>query len=289
MNINIIGAGRLGLQLAYALSQNGLIQRLTICNQTHASALRAVDTIGTGTAVATLQDLPDADITFITVKDDALPSLADYLAQIAVIQPGQIVVHCSGVLSSDQLTPLKKQGCLTASVHPLKAFRAHHLQDNAFRKCDCMIEGHTNAVTLLTELFTRLGANVLFLSPDKKGVYHAAAVMASNYLVTLASCAIELFSEAGLSDTQAQLITQRLMQSSLTHINDVPNVAHALTGPLARGDINTIETHLMAIKSPKINALYRYAGLATLPLTHLDKDTTDGLDRSLTLKDIRNT
>lgn len=281
MNINIIGAGRLGQQLAYTLRHNGRIQQITVCNRTEASAQRAMHATGAGAAVAQLQDLPNADITFITVPDDALPAVVDYLAHITIIKPGQIVLHCSGVLSSKELGALKQQGCLTASVHPLKAFRAHHLQDNAFQQCDCLIEGNATAVAILTDLFTHLGANVLSLSSDKKGAYHAAAVMASNYLVTLASCAIELFSDAGLSKAQAQGITQRLMHSSLTHIKAVADVADALTGPLARGDIKTIKTHLTNIQSPIINNLYRYAGLATLPLTGLNKDTTDTLDRLL--------
>ncbi|HBI21521.1 MAG TPA: DUF2520 domain-containing protein [Legionella sp.] len=185
--------------------------------------------------------------------------------------PGHVIAHCSGVLGSEILAPLREQGGLVASIHPLRAFRAHHVQINAFKDCDCVVEGDPDAVLTLTTLFTQMGAHVIPISASKKATYHAAAVMASNYMVTLASCAIALFHEAGLSEAQAQNITKDLMQSSLTHIREAAHINQALTGPLSRGDLNTVTLHLEAIQSESVNALYRAAGLATLPLTSLDE------------------
>jgi predicted short-subunit dehydrogenase-like oxidoreductase (DUF2520 family) len=281
MKINIIGAGRLGLSLARALIENLCAESLTICNRHFEHALKAVNTLGTGTAVETIADLPRADITFITAPDDAIAGIASQLATSHRTAPGQIIAHCSGVLNSEVLSPLRDSGCVLASIHPLRAFRANHVPFNAFQHCDCVVEGDTPAVVALTTLFTNMGSHIIPIMASKKATYHAAAVMASNYVVTLASCAFDLFHEAGLTDEQAQKITTRLMQSSLANLQSTTHASLALTGPLVRGDINTISMHLNAIQSEPINALYRAAGLATLPLTDLNNPILAALKKQL--------
>ena len=187
VKFNIIGAGRLGKNIALSLITHGDNQLVAVCNHNLASAAKAVRALGAGTAVNRLTDLPEVDLTFITTPDDLI-------ADMAALLPASsgVVVHCSGVLGSDVLAPLKKNGCHVASLHPLKAFREHHLQPDAFQNCDCMVEGDEYAVELLTRLFSGMRAQVLPIMAAKKSTYHAAAVMASNYLVTLAGCAIKL-------------------------------------------------------------------------------------------------
>ena len=276
MRFNIIGAGRLGKNLALSLLSRGGCELVAICNRRLNSAATAVADLGSGVAVEALSLLPAVDVTFITAPDDRI---ADIAAELAI--SGSIVVHCSGALSSGVLAPLQQHDCLIASIHPLRAFRENNLQANALQDCDCVVEGDPHAVELLTTLFTEMGARVMPISAMKKSTYHAAAVMASNYLVTLAACAVELLMDAGLSEVQAKGMTQQLMQSSLTNLQDTPHVAEALTGPLARGDLNTINQHLQAIKTPHIGALYRTAGLATLPLTNLNGDVLHALRKRL--------
>ncbi len=265
MKFNIIGAGRLGKNLALSLMAHGDHQLVAVCNHGLNSAVQAVADLGSGLAVATLADLPAVAVTFMTTPDDCIANLAREWTN-----PSSIVVHCSGVLGSDVLAPLKHKGCLVASIHPLKAFRKDRVEQDAFQDCYCVVEGDDEAVQLLTALFSQMGALIIPISVVKKSTYHAAAVMASNYLVTLAACAVELLIEAGLPEPQAQDMTQRLMQSSLSNIQQTTHIAEALTGPLMRGDLDTINKHLNAIEAPDINALYRAAAFATLPLTHLD-------------------
>lgn len=276
MKFNIIGAGRLGKNLALALVARGDGQLVAICNHSLNSGMKAVAELGSGTAVASLAELPAVDVIFITTPDDCIAAIASTLTC-----SNTLVVHCSGVLSSEILATLKKRGCLIASIHPLKAFRENYLQCDAFQGCDCMIEGDDEAVRLLTVLFSALGAQVMSINATKKNSYHAAAVMASNYVVTLAGCAIELLIEAGLSESQAKNMTQGLMRSSLTNIESTSHIAAALTGPLSRGDVSTVDKHLQAIQQPHISALYRAAALATLPLTNLDEKTICALRERL--------
>ncbi len=264
MKFNIIGAGRLGKNIASALLSQGNHELIAICNQTPRSTTHALEELGCGIAVESLSQLPPADITFITTPDDAIASIASTLRV-----SNSIVVHCSGVLSSDVLSPLKHQNNAIASIHPLKAFRKDDLQRNALNDCYCVIEGDALAIEQINVIFTALGARVVSIQSDQKPTYHAAAVMASNYMVTLASCAMDLFTQAGLTSAQAKDITQTLMQSSLSNIQQTAMLTEALTGPLARGDINTIQKHLSAIEPAHIHALYRAAAMATLPLTSL--------------------
>lgn len=275
MKFNIIGAGRLGKNLALSLVSGHAHQLVAICNQTLESAVIALTELGSGIAVKTLAELPAVDLTFITTPDDTINTLV-----AAWKKPSGIIVHCSGALSSDILAPFKNKGCSVASIHPLRAFRKK-LHVDAFKDCYCVVEGDNEATTLLTDLFKGMGAHVIPISAVKKNTYHAAAVMASNYLVTLAGSAATLFMDAGLSDSQARDMTQNLMQSSLANIQHTTRLADALTGPLARGDIETINTHLHAIEEPHIEALYRAAALATLPLTDLDVDALHALRKRL--------
>jgi predicted short-subunit dehydrogenase-like oxidoreductase (DUF2520 family) len=281
VKFNIIGAGRLGKQLALSLITHTQHELIAICNRDKPSAQRAIDLLGAGHAVARLADLPAVDLTLITVPDDHITNIALELAKKQVIKLGSIVAHCSGALSSDCLTPLRNMGILVASIHPLQAFPAHQLAPDALNNCCFAIEGDQKAVDVLSLILTALGSQLLPIHPLKKTIYHAAAVMASNYLITLASMAEELFIESGLSQYNARKITHQLMQNNLNHLLHSNTTQEALTGPLARGDKTTIKQHLQAIKTPHIAKLYRAAGLATLPLTDLSQDKCQAIKRLL--------
>lgn len=271
MLVNIIGAGRVGKNIACALVNSGNASLGGVFNNNMARAEIAVQQIGSGIAINKLDDLPDAELTFITTPDDCIARIVTDLTRIKRFAPGRIVVHCSGVLSSGVLSPLREQQCFVASLHPLKAFRTGFLDANVFGNCDCVLEGDAQALTILTPIFRQLGANLLKIHPDKKASYHAAAVMASNYLVTLAANAVELFIQAGMESIQAKEVAMHLMQGSLDNIRQSTSMAGALTGPLERGDIVTLRQHLQALNEPSTRALYEAAALATLPLTTLSE------------------
>lgn len=284
MQFNVIGAGRLGKNLALCLMHYCQAELIAIKNNSFASAQNAVTALGAGYATS-LATLPTVDLTLITTPDDNIATIASALANHAQLLPGSIVAHCSGVLNSECLKPLHDKGCLIASIHPLKAFPANYLSTDALTGCNCVIEGDLRAVEILTPLLTQMGATIIPISALKKSTYHAAAVMASNYVVTLAACSVSLLMEAGLSETQAKDVSLNLMQNSVNNMRDTNQVKDALTGPLTRGDISTIEAHLTAIHSSNINALYRAAGLATLPLTSLNDEVLHSIQKRLKFHD----
>ena len=283
MKFNIIGAGRLGKNLALSLSTHNH-QLLAICNRTFLSATSAVEALNLGQAVENIADLPAAGLILITSPDDQIEAIAIELASNGFILPGCIIAHCSGVLASDILKPLQDIGCFIASIHPLKAFRADHVEHDAFHECHCVVEGDKEAVMFLNQYFSEMGAHIIPIAASNKSAYHAAAVMASNYLVTLAHCSIELLKNIGIDETDARAMIYPLMQGSLNNLNQTDSPAQALTGPLARGDIKTIERHLEIIHTPQIDALYRAAGLATLPMIQQAKTVLLSLSEKLLAK-----
>ncbi len=272
MKFNVIGAGRLGKNIALALSTARIASLQSVCNLNPSSAKQSCHDLGLGNAVNQLAELPEADITWITSNDDSIKHIVASLAKLSILKPQSIVVHCSGVLNSALLKPLKAQGCFIATFHPLKAFRAGYLNAYAFKSVDCVLEGDEEACTWLYRSFTQLGAHLFTINSESKAAYHAAACIASNYLLTLASCSEQLLLKAGIPQEQAKLLICKLMQGNLNNLQETQLIADSLTGPLMRGDNETLALHLQAIENPIIEKLYKIAGLATLPLTQLSED-----------------
>lgn len=270
MHFNLIGAGRLGKALAIALQDNKLASLNAVCNASWSSTRAAVSILGFGQAVASLDQIPAAELTFITVPDACIEPVAHALSSSAT--PGGIFVHCSGVLGSEVLQVLRDRHCHVASIHPLKAFKDEKPDPEIFKGCYLTAEGDEKAIEVTNFLFTRLGARVPPLQAKNKALYHAAAVMAANYTVTLASLAMESFEQAGLDALMAREITLDFMRDSLENIKQASNLQQALTGPVLRGDQRTLELHLQALSDPVLSAFYRAAALATLPLTPLNED-----------------
>ncbi|MFJ1268595.1 Rossmann-like and DUF2520 domain-containing protein [Legionella lytica] len=281
MKCNIIGAGRLGKNIARALHSAQVISAPTICNRSLESAKRACKEIGAGSAVSQLTQLPEAEITWLCCNDDVIPLVVAELVQAANLKPGSFVVHSSGVLNSSLLTPLKRLGCSVASLHPLKAFKTGYVDAAAFHQVDCVLEGDILVCDWLKKSFNQLGAYVTNMLPENKAVYHAAACIASNYLVTLAAYSEELLLNAGLPAEQARRMLINLVQGNINNIQQVSAIKEALTGPLVRGDVNTIALHLDALQNPQLRLLYQAAGQATLALTALTNEQKEQIENLL--------
>lgn len=283
LTVNIIGAGRLGRAIGLALASKNLAQIAGIYNQSIESAQCAAHHIGAGVAVASIEQLPEADIFLLCCNDDNIANLTRALSK-QTLSPKTIVMHCSGVLSSAVFSPLRKKGVDAASLHPLRAF-TNQASADSFQGCYCSLEGDAAACAILKKIFQALGAVIMNVGREQKSQYHAAAVIASNYLVTLAHCSQALLEHIGIAPLASQHITQDLMQCSLDNLRNT-TVERALTGPVQRGDTDCITQHLAALAMfPAIDALYRSAALCTLPLAKLDTEKSALLQHLLQLKD----
>ena len=204
MIINMIGAGRLGKTIARLITENdaGVIQ--AVCNQTMASSIDACTFIGCGKPVSDISNaLPPADLTFITTSDGSIETAAMALANAHNLKPGSIVVHCSGALTSQALKALKAHNCPIASVHPMHSFASPDMSVMSFEGTYCAIEGDPAALLTIQSLFSAIGGITYPIHSDRKSLYHASGVMASNYLVTLCDQARQCLERAGVESNMA--------------------------------------------------------------------------------------
>jgi predicted short-subunit dehydrogenase-like oxidoreductase (DUF2520 family) len=178
-----------------------------------------------------------------------------------------VVIHCSGALSSDILSSARACGAVVATLHPLQSFASVDQAVSLLPGSFCTIEGDKSALPLVCQMIEDIGGIVLEIAPEKKTLYHAAAVAASNYLVTLMHLALELNKAAGLPWDISINVLLPLIRGTLSNI-DEKGIPHALTGPIARGDVATVSAHLAAIEKdvPGLLPLYRCLGLYTVDL-----------------------
>jgi predicted short-subunit dehydrogenase-like oxidoreductase (DUF2520 family) len=257
---NFIGCGRLGKTLAFLLKNQLTITG--VVNQSFENAEQAVKFIGSGKAYHSINELPPAEIYFITTRDDEIEKIAVQLAE-KIHDKNTMVVHCSGSLPS---RILKKSQWQVASVHPLKSVADPEIAIHEFTGTYCAVDGDAQAVSILKKLFESIGAQIFEIKSQQKSLYHAASVMANNYLVTLHHQALKTFVEAGVDHETAKNIVSKLISDALNNLSQLSH-AQALTGPIKRGDTQTIAGHMSVLQNKLTQEIYSVLGLGTLDLT----------------------
>ncbi|WP_269532729.1 Rossmann-like and DUF2520 domain-containing protein [Chitinimonas sp. BJYL2] len=276
--LNLIGPGKLGFSLAGMLHAAGLVSLQAVASRDESGAHAAVDKLGTGMA-CTLANLPTADLTLIATPDAALAQTATALARNPQLQAGRIVWHASGALASSELNPLRARGLLIASVHPLRSFAT---AANTLAGTHCGCEGDDEALAVLEPLHAALGAHCFRIDPAHKTLYHAAAVLACNDLVALMDHALHCMAAAGVAREQAWPALRPLIDGTLANLDRLPPAA-ALTGPVARGDIDTVARQLTATNAldAQVGAVYRTLARSALRLAQMDATRRDPLNQLL--------
>lgn len=269
LSVNFVGCGKLGKTLATLFLRHNITIGGIVTTSLQ-GAHQIVHQLGAGIACESIADLPPADIYFIATPDDLVEQTAIALHQQGKIAAGNIIVHGSGTLSSTALSSVKQNHCLIASMHFLKSFADTQNAIATFAGTYCAIEGDEKALAILKPIFANMGINIFSVNNIDKKLCHVASVMANNYLVTLHAHAHQIFLAAGLSETMANQISSKLMQDALNNLSSQTH-QQALTGPLQRGDINTIRQHIRSLStsdlSPETRAIYHCLGKATLDLT----------------------
>lgn len=262
--IGFIGAGRLAASLAAGLQAGGYcVTAIASTEQRSAEALAIA--VGAD-AAPTAQHVADAaDLVFLTVPDSAIAGVA----QEAQWRARQAVVHCSGALGLEVLSPAADAGALTGCFHPLQSFPSREGDPGRFQGITCGIEAPAELAIALERMATSLGADVVRLEGVDRAKYHAAAVFVSNYVVSLVAAAERVWEQSGLLKAAARPALAPLLVGAAQNVAE-HELAEALTGPVARGDIATVERHLAALDDPSLRVLYsRLASeLLTLDLHH---------------------
>jgi predicted short-subunit dehydrogenase-like oxidoreductase (DUF2520 family) len=207
-----------------------------------------------------------ADIVFITTPDGTIADTCRAIAKKDGFKKGAVVVHFSGALPSTVLSSAKSLGVAIGSMHPLQSVASKDGVD-VFQGIPFSLEGDVAAREVMSQIADHLGATHFRIETVHKSLYHAAASIACNYLVTLEGAAFELMEATGIARDDIFKVLGPLIQETLKNIENV-GPERSLTGPIARGDVETVKRHLQEIESkkPKWISMYKLLGLHTLDI-----------------------
>lgn len=280
MKFSIIGCGRTGTNLAVYLTKAGFVPT-GFFSKTRASALKAQKAVNNAGLIfdTAVQACQDTDILFITTPDDTIENVCSDIASKNGFKNNISVFHLSGALSSEilastQQSDPEQSDINIGSIHPLQSFTPYEKgQESPFTGINISVEGTEGAVRIGEKIVTALNANSFTIPTNAKMLYHAAAVVASNYLVTIENFAINLLQKADLSEEKAYKILEPLIMGTLNNIRSKGSV-NALTGPVARGDSDIVSSHINAIKKdmPEFSLLYKTMGKYTLDIATQRKE-----------------
>jgi len=260
--VAIIGAGRVGSSIGFLLARSGYAVT-AVAAQSAASAERALAFIGGGESVTDVVKASGADIVFITTPDRTIRDVCGEIARGGGLKPGSVVVHMSGAHSLDLLDPAKGAGASRAVVHPLQSVPSmeqgvKNLPGSYFR-----IEADPQALQTARDLVKALGGIELVMpkwTPDghSAALYHAGAVAVSNYFVALVDYGLKFYEALGAEKQEALKAVLPLIKGTLANIETL-GVPGALTGPIVRGDVETVQGHVEAMRdrAPELLDLYR--------------------------------
>jgi predicted short-subunit dehydrogenase-like oxidoreductase (DUF2520 family) len=254
--LNIIGAGHLGQTMGKLWAESQCVQIAHVLNRTPQSTQAAIAFIGAGHSATDIATLPPADITLIATPDAHIADCCAELAASGTLNARSIVFHCSGALGSSVLSAAAAQGAAVASIHPVRSFAQPAQTAAHFSGTLCGVEGDARALDMLARCFDAIGASFVPIAAEHKVLYHAAAVFACNYLVTLQDIAQTTYGKAGIAPETALRLMEPLVRETIDNIFS-KGPAQALSGPIARGDFATVDKQQQAL------ALWRpdYAGL----------------------------
>jgi predicted short-subunit dehydrogenase-like oxidoreductase (DUF2520 family) len=263
--ISIIGAGTVGSTLSTALHDKGY-PIISIISRTGYSAIRLANAVKCKKVSTQISDVAsNSDIIFITVSDDAIRQVASDLAKIKKIKFNKIfIVHCSGVHSVEVLEPLRKKNALVGSIHPVQTFPSSIKSSRLQCKLKGIfygIEGNTEAIEKADQIVEDLGGKSIVLLKEWKPLYHVACVFASNYLSMFLNTISKLTKTLELKASWAEVFGPLMMTTMENVIQS--SAAFSLTGPMVRGDFETIDMHLQALAefAPQFLPIYTISGI----------------------------
>lgn len=262
-DISVVGLGVVGTAIATVLKKRGY--NLTgIASRSLDKAQKIASTLDCPFTVQAEKITIDSQIVFITTSDSAISEVISNLVSRGGIKAGQTVVHMSGALPSSVLLPAKEVDALIVSIHPLQSFASIDMAINNLPGSFFTIEGDPATYPWAETLVKDLAGQSFYIAENDKALYHAAACVASNFLVALLDYSVKIFSLIGIPEEKGISALMPLIQGSVNNVNNL-GPAKALTGPISRGDLATVKKHLVNLqdKKPDFLDLYRQLGLYT--------------------------
>ncbi len=262
MDVAVVGAGRVGTALAILLHRGG--HAVTAVSGRAATAARAAEYLPGVPVVSAVEAAGRGDLVLLAVPDDALGPVALELAEGGSMRRGAWAVHVSGAAGLEILAPLVAAGARRLAMHPLQTVPDVESAIQGIPGSAVAITADDEEGAALGErLALEIGGRPFRLADERRPLYHAAAVFASNYVITAAGVAEALFREAGVPDPVAALLP--LVRSSLDNVARLGPAA-ALTGPAVRADAGTVARNLEALRDAAPHAVPAYVELCRLAL-----------------------
>lgn len=268
LRLGVIGAGRVGAVLAASLRRAGH-EVVAAAGESDASIRRAADLLP-GVPLRKPSDVArSCDVLLLTVPDDMLDNVVAMLSASGAIHEGQYVVHTSGRHGLAVLEPATARGAIPVACHPAMTFTGTELDLARLAGCVFGVTAHHPERAFVEALVADLGGRAMWVAEEKRATYHAALAHGANHLVTLVAQAMEMLEAAGADDPAATL--RPLLTAALD--NALEEGDAALTGPIVRGDVETVRGHLAELAANEPDTLPSYVAMARATL---DRVVTDG-------------
>ncbi len=266
--VGVVGAGRVGAVLAAALGAAGH-EVVAAAGESDASRLRIAELLP-----GVLNEKPTVvaracDLLLLTVPDDMLANVVSMLSASGAIREGQYVVHTSGRHGLAVLDPARAVGAHVVAMHPAMTFTGTSVDLERLSGCVFGLTAAPAERAVAEALVADLGGSPMWVPEEMRTLYHAGLAHGANHLVTLVSEALEILAAAGADDPSGTL--RPLLTAALDNALAQGDVA--LTGPIVRGDVNTVRAHLADIATNAPQTLDSYVAMARATL---DRVVTDG-------------
>ena len=274
--IGFVGAGALGKALAWALAAKGY-RVVAASSRSRSSAEDLARRIPGCRTMSSAQELSNAvDLVFITTPDEVIGEVANSVTW----RPGQGVVHCCGAASTDLLEPVAEQGAVAGAFHPFQTLggvTSERQAEERFLEVTVAVSGQGWLYDFLRDTASRLGGRPVSIPDADRPLYHASAILACGHVTALLRSAVEVWRTMGYTEREAMQSLYPLCRSTLEAVAAQGTTA-AATGPVVRGDADTVKTHLEALSSrlPELAPVYAALAAAALPLA---SDRGVGQDR----------
>ena len=259
LGVGVIGAGRVGSVLAVALGRAG--HRIVAASAvSDASVQRMSKNLPGVPLLPPDQVLARADLVLLTVPDDVLPGLVSGLASTGSAMQGRLIAHASGRHGLAVLEPAVRRGALPLALHPVMTFTGRPDDIDKLAGICFGVTAPSPLRPVAEALVVEMGGEPVFIDEESRDLYHAALASAANHLVTLVVQAADLLHAAGVADPGRML--GPLLSAALDNALRLGDAA--LTGPVARGDADTVASHVRALRAASPEALAAYVALARL-------------------------
>ena len=256
-SFSVVGLGRVGTALTVALKKRGYSLK-GVVDLDPGALERCRGILGGVPFALNLENLEPGDVILVTVRDDAISHVA---SRLRALFPGTLLVHTSGLHPSRVLGEGPR-----LSMHPLQSFASVEEALENLPRSFFSLEGDPYGLEWGKRVVEDLGGRWMVLEASQKSLYHLAACIASNYLVTLLHQALKAMERAGLEGKEVLPGLLALMRGTLKNVERL-GVPGALTGPMVRGDVGTIESHLKALEGlDDLKDFYSYMGAKTLEM-----------------------